>query len=212
MATASITNAIRIGTKAKLFLVPAPATYSGDAKAIALAVTDLIYTTAGKKSGSTKVQPWGNADENGWQLKVTTNTQEADTQLGSKRIVGVESVDVEFSGNIYDFDIDHLSDIFSKAAGDQIATAAAAGEAGRTALGVGSEAYLTDYAICMQLPSKEFAGAFDHIILPATNLVAKQDNKISKKEKLALKVEGKAYLRAEINHILVYDFATEAAV
>lgn len=212
MATAGITNDVRLGAGSKVFILPALAAYVGDAKAVALACTDLLYATAGAKKGALKagVKVYGNFDEKNGTLKVTQNTEKADFHLGGERIIGVSSTSVEFSGSIYDVDTAHMADMFSATG---VVTAAAALKEGRTALGIGSQATVNDYLVIIQVPARKSVSAdgFDHIIIPAYNFAAKPEFALGKKEKMMLKFEGTGYQRVEITDTIIFDLCDAPA-
>jgi hypothetical protein len=138
---------------------------------------------------SSALQPWGDVDENGLQVKIDFDELTFPHNDGSAPSAIVSQIkSARGSLDIYDADAAHWADVFGAAAGDVVVNTPVALQSGWTAVALGLPNTSIKYVAIYVMRSATF-GYFDFLILPRVNFIGKPDVKYSVKDKIALKTD-----------------------
>lgn len=190
-------NAIQAAA-GQIFVVATPATLVG--ATVALKVTELfaLFYANGDTRNTLKggANPWAVLDKSGFKAKIVTKEIKIDPNDGPEEVIGWESVAHNSEITILDVDVDHLKDVLSATAAQVLATASAAGVAGRSTLLAGGQRNPVDYALLYRYPAgKKYPGEFRNILIPCCTLSLDGDTEYSKGKAIEakIKVDAKAF-------------------
>lgn len=189
-------NAIQAAA-GQIFIVASPTTLVGATTALKVAELFALFYASGDTRTTLKggVNPWAVIDKSGFKAKVVTKEVKIDPNDGPEEVIGWEAVASNAEITIYDVDVDHLKDVLSATAAQVLATASAAGVAGRSTLLAGGQRTPTDYALLYRYPSKKYPGEFRNVLIPSCTLSLDGDTEYSKGKAIEakIKVDAKAY-------------------
>ena len=166
-----------------LYIAAAPTTFVGATLTLKLdELFALFYTTgAERKALKAGANPWAVLDASGFKAKLKQEPVTFDGNDGPPVTISYQHLSAEAEVMIADLTADKLQEMLSNTANAQIATVASATQAGRETNAHGGEVYPTLYTFMYRYPSRQFAGEFDHVLIPFGTIEVDTDYELSKK-------------------------------
>jgi hypothetical protein len=163
--------------------------------------------------------PWAMLTADGFKPKFTQEGITVDPNDGPKFTLAAQDLLVGGEFTFLDVNADHWADALSTPAGNMVTIAAGTGKAGRTRMGLGAERVLNKYSLCYRMPSTQFPGEFDHLIIPRATLVVDAELNLNKGKEVTVKIgfsaQAEPSLISPVNGeymTAIMDYATAAGL
>ena len=195
MALATINQSCKIvGSSMELYLFPYAGPFTGTGStsltAALTAMYALLYTTPATKTGLIGTQ-WALLDSSGVSFKYKADVVDADTNALGKVPAGYGPPEITIDGQLIDVNADHIFDIFSATANEEVPTAASSSVYGSKAVAIGSARRVQYLSGIIRWLSPTVTGgpvtAWDHIVLPCLTITPEVDLKLNRKDNTVAK-------------------------
>lgn len=209
MALSSINKLAIQASPGQLYIVAAPASFVGSTLTAKLKeLFDLFYSDGDSRKTLIATSPWGALNADGLKGKLKQEPVKYDPIDGPPTTVSFQHLEASAEAMIHDLTAEKLQDILSGTTNAQVAIASGVGKAARKTNAHGGEAYPTVYSFLYRYPSRQFAGEYDHVLIPFGVIEVDGEYELSKKGLRAMKVkitaESSANLVNPDNGRLVY--------
>lgn len=201
MAIASFNRKAIQAAGGKVYLLATPASVVAvTAPTIVKELFGAFFTDGDARSAlKGGVVPWTIMEKSGFKGKIKGKEIMIDPNEGPEEAIGFEAIGYEAEITIYDVDVQKMKDVISASVNTVIATAKSPTTAKRETLLGGGQRIATDFMLLYRFQSRQVPTEFNHVLIPACNLLIDTETDYSKTKARELKVK----IRAKASGLLI---------